>query len=120
MKEEDGLDFDINISSAPTKEETSLKNKSSKGSDVEINNSSNSQGQKSKEAIKESIKSIKSNEGINFSNFLKYAHNPGIVFFTIFFKGLAIFLFLFFYFGNNRFEIHVAFIVFNKFYIEFF
>ena len=114
-EEEDGLDFDINISSAPTKEETSLKNKSSKGSDVEINNSSNSQGQKSKEAIKESIKSIKSNDGINFSNFLKYAHNPGIVFFTIFFKGLAIFLFLFLgIFGINDSSIFILVVLLNS------
>ncbi len=115
MKEEDGLDFDINISSAPRKEETSLKNKSSKSSGVEINDSSNSQGQKSKEAIKESIKSIKSNDGINFSNFLKYAHNPGIVFFTIFFKGLAIFLFLFLgIFGINDSSIFILVVLLNS------
>ena len=115
MKDED-LNFDINISNAPSKEDSSLKNRSSMDS-IEINESSNkkNQTQKSKKTIKESITSISSNEGITVSNFLKHAHNPGIVFFTIFFKGLAIFLFLFLgIFGISDSSIFIIVVLLNS------
>ena len=116
MKDED-LNFDINISNAPPKEDSSLKNRSSMDKDIEVNEASSkkNQTQKTEQAIKESITSISSNEGINVSNFLKHAHNPGIVFFTIFFKGLAIFLFLFLgIFGISDSSIFIIVVLLNS------
>ncbi len=86
------FDFDIEISSSqPPKEISSLKaNKNSMENDIEINNSSNKNQSKPKEELK-TMPNVK----IDFTNFLTHAHNPKTVFFTIFFKGLAIFLFLF-------------------------
>ena len=99
MKEEhEDLDFDIDISSK--KEDSSLKNK---------------------DLMNKNIQQIKSNssssfkEKITISNFLKYAHNPGIVFFTIFFKGLAIFFFLFLgIFGISDSSIFIIVVLLNS------
>ena len=96
MKDED-LNFDINISNAPPKEDSSLKNRSSMDKDIEVNEASSkkNQTQKTEQAIKESITSISSNEGINVSNFLKHAHNPGIVF-SQFFQRFSYFFYFYF------------------------
>ena len=98
MEEDPEMDFEFNLSSTPSKEDSSLKakNKNSLDKDIEINNPSekkNNQNQNKKN--KEKKKGTKITEKITFLNFLTHAHNPKIVFFTIFFKGLAIFLFLF-------------------------
>ena len=84
MNDDHDLDFNVDMSTAPTqKEVSSLKsNKNSMENDIEINN------KKAEEPKKSKVK-------IDFTNFLSHAHNPKIVFFTLFFKGLAIFFFLF-------------------------
>ena len=97
MKEEtEDLGFDIDISSK--KEDSSLKNKDLMDKSIEINEDPNKKNNKTtKNKNIQQVKSKSSSkfkEKITISNFLKYAHNPGIVFFTLFFKGLAIFFFL--------------------------
>ena len=116
MKEED-LEFDIDISSK--KEDSSLKNKDLMDKSIEINEAPNKN--KNKPIKNTNIQQIKSNssssfkEKITISNFLKYAHNPGIVFFTIFFKGLAIFLFLFLgIFGISDSSIFIIVVLLNS------
>ena len=86
MTDVEGLDFNINISpdqnagtnsnSAQTKQQVTEKT---------IKSSKKAQKQK-----------VSSNVKIDFTNFLSHANHPGIVFFTLFFKALAIVAFLFF------------------------
>ena len=116
MKEED-LEFDIDISSK--KEDSSLKNKDLMDKSIEINEAPNKN--KNKPIKNKNIQQVKSKassnikEKITISNFLKYAHNPGIVFFTIFFKGLAIFLFLFLgIFGISDSSIFIIVVLLNS------
>ena len=118
MKEDhDDLAFDIDISSK--KEDSSLKNKDLMNKNIDINEASNKN--KNKPIKNKNIQQIKSNssssfkEKITISNFLKYAHNPGIVFFTIFFKGLAIFFFLFLgIFGISDSSIFIIVVLLNS------
>ena len=118
MKEDhDDLDFDIEMSSK--KEDSSLKNKDLMNKNIDINEASNKN--KNKPIKNKNIQQIKSNssssfkEKITISNFLKYAHNPGIVFFTIFFKGLAIFFFLFLgIFGISDSSIFIIVVLLNS------
>ena len=118
MKEDhDDLAFDIDISSK--KEDSSLKNKDLMNKNIEINEGPNKN--KNKPIKNKNIQQVKSNSSSNFkekitiSNFLKYAHNPGIVFFTIFFKGLAIFFFLFLgIFGISDSSIFIIVVLLNS------
>ena len=116
MKEDhEDLDFDIDMSSK--KEDSSLKNKDLNDKNIEINETRN----KKKPIKKKNMQQVKSKssstfkEKITISNFLKYAHNPGIVFFTIFFKGLAIFFFLFLgIFGISDSSIFIIVVLLNS------
>ena len=85
MKEED-LDFNIDLESNSTQ-----KNSSSQPEAKPI--------QVTEKSLKKSQKvnnqQISSSDKIDFTNFLSHAKHPGIVFFTIFFKGLAMACFLF-------------------------
>ena len=118
MKEDhDDLAFDIDISSK--KEDSSLKSKDLMNKNIEINEGPNKN--KNKPIKNKNIQQVKSNSSSNFkekitiSNFLKYAHNPGIVFFTIFFKGLAIFFFLFLgIFGISDSSIFIIVVLLNS------
>ncbi len=86
MTDAEGLDFNINITPGQNPNENS--------------NSSQNNQQVTEKSIKSSNKAkknqISSNEKIDFTNFLSHANHPGIVFFTLFFKSLAIVVFLFF------------------------
>ena len=96
-EEPDQLNFDINLSSTEqAKEVSSLKNKDSMDNDIEINSPSKKKKPKENQnSNKSSNLASKITEKITFTNFLSHAHNPGIVFFTLLFKGLAIAFFLF-------------------------
>ena len=112
------MDFEFNLSSAPTKEDASLKvkNKNSLEKDIEINNPNQNKSKSNENTKKSESKatSSNSNEKINFTNFLTHAHNPKIVFFTIFFRGLAIFLFLFLgIFGISDSSIFITVVLLN-------
>ena len=86
MTDVEGLDFNINIS--PDQKDSTN------------SNSTQAEQQITEKTIKSSKKAnkqkISSNEKIDFTNFLSHANHPGIVFFTLFFKALAIVVFLFF------------------------
>ena len=118
MKEDhDDLEFNIDISSK--KEDSSLKSKDLMNKNIEINEGPNKN--KNKPIKNKNIQQVKSNSSSNFkekitiSNFLKYAHNPGIVFFTIFFKGIAIFFFLFLgIFGISDSSIFIIVVLLNS------
>ena len=100
MTDAEGLDFNINITPGQNPNENS--------------NSSQNNQQVTEKSIKSSNKAkknqISSNEKIDFTNFLSQANHPGIVFFTLFFKSLAIVVFLFFgIFGvvkNGNMKVH--------------
>ena len=84
MKESEDLDFDINLDSP-------AKSKDPNSQSIPINDTENK-----KIAPKEQKpKQVSSSEKIDFTNFLSHAKNPGIVFFTLFFKVLAMVFFLF-------------------------
>lgn len=86
MTNVEGLDFNINISPDQNNNTNS--------------NSAQANQQVTEKKIKSSNKAkkqqISSNEKIDFTNFLSHANHPGIVFFTLFFKAMAIIVFLFF------------------------
>ena len=116
MKEEDqDLDFDINMSSEPSKEDLSLKSsRNSMEKDIEINESKNKKKSIQSKPSKAKMATKKIKEAITWTNFLKHAHNPGVAFFTLFFKGLAIFLFLFLgIFGFNDSSIFIIVVILN-------
>ena len=99
MKEEDDLnqagklDFDINLENSSDKTNTSSQSKS-QATTMQV--SSKNFGATQKKINKQQISGNKSiTEKIDFTNFLSHAQHPGIVFFTIFFKGLAMIAFLF-------------------------
>ena len=99
MKEEDDLnqagklDFDINLENSSDKTNTSSQSKSQVAT---MQVSSKNFGATQKKINKQQISGNKSiTEKIDFTNFLSHAQHPGIVFFTIFFKGLAMIAFLF-------------------------
>ena len=81
----DNLDFDINLQSNPENSSTPT---SSKSQSVPVSQKDSNSNKKEKQQISSSDK-------IDFTNFLSHANNPGIVFFTLFFKALAIVSFLF-------------------------
>ena len=94
-----GLDFDISLQPSPESSSTpsSSKTQSVPVSQKEYSSVSSNSKQNQKQQISSSDK-------IDFTNFLSHAKNPGIVFFTLFFKALAIFCFLFLgIFGVDRF-----------------
>jgi hypothetical protein len=102
---EKDLDFPVDLSTSSTQKEIS----SLKENNIEINSPSNKQKSTTKEAT-----SIKSKVKIDFTNFLSHAHNPKIVFFTLFFKGLAILLFLFLgIFGVSDSSIFIIVVILN-------
>ena len=79
------LDFNINMQSNPENSSTPT---SSKSQSVPVSQKDSNSNKKEKQQISSSDK-------IDFTNFLSHANNPGIVFFTLFFKALAIVSFLF-------------------------
>ena len=108
---EKDLDFPVDLSTASTQKEiSSLKgNNNTKENYLEINSPSNKQKSTTKEET-----STKSKVKIDFTNFLTHAHNPKIVFFTLFFKGLAILLFLFLgIFGVSNSSIFIIVVILN-------
>jgi len=82
---QNNLDFDINLQST-TAENTSA------SSSVKVQSVSVS---KDDISTSEPKQQISSSDKIDFTNFLSKANNPGIVFFTLFFKALAMVSFLF-------------------------
>ena len=82
---QNNLDFDINLQS--TSENLSTPS-SSKNQSVPVT-------QNDSDSKKNQKQQISSSDKIDFTNFLSHANNPGIVFFTLFFKTLAIVSFLF-------------------------
>ena len=86
MKEEEkDLNFEINIESNST-EKSSSSQSDAKPIQVSEKNLENNK--------KINNQQISPQEKIDFTNFLSHAKHPGIVFFTIFFKGLAMASFL--------------------------
>ena len=84
---QDGLDFNVDLSSS----ETATNSSQSKSQTMQI--SSKNMGE-SKKTFNKEAQQISSDK-IDFSNFLSRARNPGIVYFIIFFKALAMVCFLF-------------------------
>ena len=79
------LNFNINLSEPPSL--VSPKSQSIKISSMNIENN---------QKIPDEDKiQISTSDKIDFTNFISKAKNPGIVFFTVFFKGLAMIFFLF-------------------------
>ena len=89
-EEEDNLDFniDMNSTSSSSKGQTSIKSESQ---NLQISSKNIDKAK----VFDKSNQQISSSEKIDFTNFLSHAKHPGIVFFTIFFKGLAMVSFLF-------------------------
>ena len=99
------LDFDINLQN-PNPENTSasssVKSQSVSVSEKDIPKSEQKQ-------------QISSSDKIDFTNFLSHAKNPGIVFFTLFFKALAIVSFLFLgIFGISEALIFIFVVILNS------
>ena len=86
---QDGLDFNVDLSSPETAANSSQTQSQPQSMQVSSKNIGESQKIYNKET--QQISSDK----IDFTNFLSRAKHPGIVFFTIFFKGLAMACFLF-------------------------
>ena len=106
MTEVEGLDFNINISPDQNPNPNS--------------NSAQTNQQITEKTIKSSKKAqkpkISSNEKIDFTNFLSHANHPGIVFFTLFFKALAMIVFLFFgIFGIPDSLLFILVVILNSF-----
>ena len=99
------LDFDINLQSTNqenTSVSTSVKSQSVSVTEKDIPKSEQKQ-------------QISSSDKIDFTNFLSHAKNPGIVFFTLFFKALAIFCFLFLgIFGVSEALIFIFVVILNS------
>ena len=83
---DEGLDFNVDLSNSetPTKSSESKSNKT-----MQISQKNFKENQKNI-----NTQQVSSSDKIDFTNFLSRAKNPGIVFFTIFFKGLAVACFL--------------------------
>jgi hypothetical protein len=82
--ENEDLNFDINLDSpAPSKDPNSQS--------IPINDTENKKAPPKEQKPQQ----VSSSEKIDFTNFLSHAKNPGIVFFTLFFKVLAMIFFLF-------------------------
>ena len=99
------LDFDINLqnpNSENTSASSSVKSQSVSVSEKDIPKSEQKQ-------------QISSSDKIDFTNFLSHAKNPGIVFFTLFFKALAIVSFLFLgIFGISEALIFIFVVILNS------
>ena len=99
------LNFDINL-------QNSSSDNTSTSSQVKPNLESVSAKDISKQQQKQQISS---SDKIDFTNFLSKAKNPGIVFFTLFFKALAIFCFLFLgIFGVSEALIFIFVVILNS------
>ena len=81
------LGFNIDLSGSPDQSNTSSQSKSTT---VQISSKNIEEKQKNNKGNQQ----ISSSDKIDFTNFLQHAKNPGIVFFTLFFKGLAMASFL--------------------------
>ena len=99
------LNFNINIqnsSPANTPASSSMKSQTVSVSQKDITKSDEKQ-------------QISSSDKIDFTNFLSHAKNPGIVFFTLFFKALAIVSFLFLgIFGISEALIFIFVVILNS------
>ena len=102
---QNNLDFDINLQSSTqdnTSSSTSVKSQSVSVSQKDISKSEQKQ-------------QISSSDKIDFTNFLSKAKNPGIVFFTLFFKALAMVSFLFLgIFGISEALIFIFVVILNS------
>ena len=107
MKDDSDLNFDINMQSPPEKPATPMSSTS--------NSTSTSQISSEEKPKKNEKMQISSSEKIDFTNFLSHAKNPGIVFFTLFFKVLAILSFLFLgIFGVSEALIFIFVVILNS------
>ena len=88
MKGNEDLNFDINLSS-PAPSNTNISYQT-----INVNPQTHQENLKTPENNQKS-QQISSSDKIDFTNFLQHAKHPGIVFFTLFFKGLAMAFFLF-------------------------
>ena len=87
MSNNNDLDFDIKLSDTD-KASTSTQSRSQSSMQISPKNVEESQ------KFSKDKQQISSSEKIDFTNFLQHAKHPGIVFFTLFFKGLAMASFL--------------------------
>ena len=104
------LNFEINMQSTP---ENNSKPISSKAQSVPV--SQKEYTSVSSDSKQNQKQQISSSDKIDFTNFLSHAKNPGIVFFTLFFKALAIFSFLFLgIFGVSEALIFIFVVILNS------
>ena len=88
MRDNNDLNFDINLRDSSDKASTSTQSRSQSAVQISPKNVEESQ------KFSKDKQQISSSEKIDFTNFLQHAKHPGIVFFTLFFKGLAMASFL--------------------------
>ena len=88
MSDNNDLNFDINLGDSSDKASTSTQSRSQSAVQISPKNVEESQ------KFSKDKQQISSSEKIDFTNFLQHAKHPGIVFFTLFFKGLAMASFL--------------------------
>ena len=88
MRDNNDLNFDINLGDSSDKASTSTQSRSQTAVQISPKNVEESQ------KFSKDKQQISSSEKIDFTNFLQHAKHPGIVFFTLFFKGLAMASFL--------------------------
>ena len=88
MNDNNDLNFDINLGDSSDKASTSTQSRSQSAVQISPKNVEESQ------KFSKDKQQISSSEKIDFTNFLQHAKHPGIVFFTLFFKGLAMASFL--------------------------
>ena len=88
MNDNNDLNFDINLRDSSDKASTSTQSRSQSAVQISPKNVEESQ------KFSKDKQQISSSEKIDFTNFLQHAKHPGIVFFTLFFKGLAMASFL--------------------------
>ena len=88
MRDNNDLNFDINLGDSSDKASTSTQSRSQSAVQISPKNVEESQ------KFSKDKQQISSSEKIDFTNFLQHAKHPGIVFFTLFFKGLAMASFL--------------------------
>ena len=106
LEQQNDLDFNVDMSN-------SSENKS-KAQSKPVQVSPKNLGE-NQQIYSQQKQQISSSEKIDFSNFLSHAKHPGIVFFTIFFKGLAMCFFLLLgIFGVSEALIFIFIIVLNS------
>ena len=88
MSDNNDLNFKINLGDSSDKASTSTQSRSQSAVQISPKNVEESQ------KFSKENQQISSSEKIDFTNFLQHAKHPGIVFFTLFFKGLAMASFL--------------------------